>query len=166
MQLSVRAEISSVNSRPEFHGDEKELACDVSLTVKIPIDQLEDLIKGGTANINRWKKSFWSNEEHPMPNSGVEGMAFATKFENHMVNFSLPFLDDGTSDTIFETDSAKLTKFRIKSFISDHVVELSFQAKMDANGQTIGVLSEMLCDGTVHFTCKERQGELELNAEE
>lgn len=148
--------LQNINLRTEKHGEEDQLAIDVRIWVAPGEggDQWEailaDLIGGGNLD-----PADWVSEQSNV----LDALPFARHWEEHICNFWV-----GT-DKVAGLTHAKINRFKMEFATDKHDDRIVFRVQAEADGKTVGALSEYIGQKLRLETVKP-QGELDLDEQD
>jgi hypothetical protein len=137
------------NQRTENHGEEQELASDLSLVVSVPCQVLSDISESIP-----WENMLWNGE------GMVLDLKFSKiRFDMRYENYKLILYAEG-SETSF-------TEVRLRKFVAipkdGRRVELKFQAQLHPKPKQIEALGKALTSERVSVKIEAPKGAVEIN---
>lgn len=138
----VQATIKKVNPRKEKHGDKLILACDLTMTTKIPAEVLSCLDLAGESI----QQHFWNKDGVPrFPQ--ICGLAFEHEFKHHKIKIGAK-----------EYSDVKICKLKVNP-VEGNVAFMNFTVQMRPSKSQIGILAD-LAEEQIEISIEALQGDL------
>lgn len=132
------AKVSNVNHRPELHGEEKELAMDLSITVECRPSILDQLcVDEDCPNYGK----FLHDEKGMLINTGLKELKFDRVYEDH--ELALSFSGVFTDNTTEYFKEVKIKDIKAKP-LNGNLIALSFKAQLNPPERDITKLTECI----------------------